>query len=813
VRTLNEGSYIDEVFGDVTCDPQCDVTVGTPVEVAGSPLESVGLMAFGMGAPGGGARADFMLHPHAPLIVTPTANQQVAVGFDFTWTLKKPAPAYTLQVASAAPDPQTNEFPSAALVLNETTTATSHRLTTSLPASVPLHARAGVLVGGRMRWSAPVAFTASHTTPSVSWTSPAAIVYGTALSGSQLNATADVPGTFAYSPAAGTKLSAGPGQTLSLTFTPADTARYAVVTSTVTLDVVRATPAITWPTPASIVAGTPLGTQQLAATADVPGTFTYTPASGTVLATGTHTLAASFAPADPANYTDASAAASIDVLAQPRIAVSATAVTVGDTVTASIANWPAHPWDWVGLFPVGGGAVQRVSYQFLNASTTAPTSAMPVSTLAFRMPSTAGTYELRLFRNNSYLLLATSPSIVVTAPSIAVHTRTPGIRSVTATFTNGPGNTLDWVGLYPIGGGTAQRVSYQFLNGLSTPPTVGLRQATLTFQLPPTAGDYELRFFRNNTMDLLARSVAFSVALPSITLSATSVASGQTVTATIANGPGSPHDWVGLFPVGGSSTQRISYQFLNGLRSAPESGLATATLVFDLPSTGGNFELRFFRDNSWTVLATSPGISVTVPTIAVSPTTGSVGGIVTATIANAPGNAQDWVGLYPVGGTAAQRISFQFLNGRTSAPLAGVTGAMLYFSAPTAAGAYELRLFRDNTMTLLATSPPITVTVPTITLSASVVEPNGTVTATIANGPGYALDWVGLFPVGGTASQRVSFQFLNGLTTPPETGLSAATLTLTLPSTPGSYEVRLFRNNSWTVLATSSALIVNVPSP
>jgi len=55
---------------------------------------------------------------------------------------------------------------------------------------------------------------------SITWPSPADIVYGTALSGIQLNATANVAGTFSYNPAAGTVLTAGASQTLSVTFTP-----------------------------------------------------------------------------------------------------------------------------------------------------------------------------------------------------------------------------------------------------------------------------------------------------------------------------------------------------------------------------------------------------------------------------------------------------------------------------------------------------------------------------------------------------------------------------------------------------------------
>ena len=68
-------------------------------------------------------------------------------------------------------------------------------------------------------------------TPTITWSTPADITYGTALSATQLNATAGVPGTLAYTPAAGTVLNAGAAQTLSVTFTPIDAANYTTATS------------------------------------------------------------------------------------------------------------------------------------------------------------------------------------------------------------------------------------------------------------------------------------------------------------------------------------------------------------------------------------------------------------------------------------------------------------------------------------------------------------------------------------------------------------------------------------------------------
>ena len=75
---------------------------------------------------------------------------------------------------------------------------------------------------------------ASQVTEAITWTTPAPITYGTALSSNQLNATANVPGSFAYNPANGTVLNAGTN-ILSGTFTPTDTVDFRSVTDSVSL--------------------------------------------------------------------------------------------------------------------------------------------------------------------------------------------------------------------------------------------------------------------------------------------------------------------------------------------------------------------------------------------------------------------------------------------------------------------------------------------------------------------------------------------------------------------------------------------------
>jgi hypothetical protein len=157
--------------------------------------------------------------------------------------------------------------------------------------------------------NAQVLITVTKATPVITWTGPNTnMTFGQALGPAQLNATATVngvtiPGTFVYTPGAGTVPPTGQNFPLSLTFTPTDTTDYNTVTAQSDVDVDPANPVITWANPASIIDGTPLGATQLNATASVPGTFVYTPAAGTVLPPGQNQpLGVVFTPTDLVDY-------------------------------------------------------------------------------------------------------------------------------------------------------------------------------------------------------------------------------------------------------------------------------------------------------------------------------------------------------------------------------------------------------------------------------------------------------------------------------------------------------------------------------
>jgi subtilase family serine protease len=211
-------------------------------------------------------------------------------------------------------------------------------------------------------------FSIVQATPTLSWTAPASITYGTALSSTQLNATASVPGTLVYSPASGTVLSAGAGQTLHVTFTPTDTTDYTSASGSTTITVLQVTPTVSWSTPSSIVYGTALSSTQLNATASVPGTFTYTPALGTVLTVGTQSLNVVFHPTDSIDYSNASGSTSIVITQATPIVTWANpaSITYGTALSATQLNATASvPGTFV--YTPASGTVLAAGLQTLNA--------------------------------------------------------------------------------------------------------------------------------------------------------------------------------------------------------------------------------------------------------------------------------------------------------------------------------------------------------------------------------------------------------------------------------------------------------------
>ena len=297
--------------------------------------------------------------------------------------------------------------------------------------------------------------TATQGTPTITWATPAAITYGTPLSATQLNATSTIAGTFTYSPAAGTILGAGQ-QTLTTTFTPTDSTDYTTATATVMLTVNQATPTINWATPAAITYGAALSANQLNATSTIAGTFTYSPAGGTVLNAGTQTLTVSFTPTDLTDYAPATASVGLVVnkaaltitwttpaAISYGTALSATQLDATSTAAGTFVYSPAP-----GTVLAVGKQTLSVTFTPTNAADFTPSTAKASVTLLVNKATPAITWATPAAINYGTPLSATQLNATSTVAGTFAYSPASGTvlsagqQSLNVTFT--PTNSTDY---------------------------------------------------------------------------------------------------------------------------------------------------------------------------------------------------------------------------------------------------------------------------------------------------------------------------------------------------------------------------------
>jgi hypothetical protein len=175
-------------------------------------------------------------------------------------------------------------------------------------------------------------------------------------------------------------------------------------------------------------------------------------------------------------------------------------------------------------------------------------------------------------------------------------------ESVTVSFSDGPGNPKDWIGVYRrhITPGEQDSLAWVYVNG-STASDVGLSDGTVTFADHLSVGSYVVRFFANDGYSQLADAVTFAVVEPpSVATGKLNYAADEAITINFSNGPGNPRDWIGL--VHRNETSYIDWEFVGGTRN-PGDGLANGTLTFDHGLPDGEYRVLYHANDSSRQLA------------------------------------------------------------------------------------------------------------------------------------------------------------------------------------------------------------------
>jgi hypothetical protein len=263
--------------------------------------------------------------------------------------------------------------------------------------------------------------------------------------------------------------------------------------------------------------------------------------------------------------------------------------------------------DWVGIFAPNAANSAYVAWSYTPGTASGSLQLTVPPTLA------PGTYELRLFSNNSYTRLAVSNSFSVVVSCTSV----PGLSASPTTAAAGTSVTVawsgmcapttrDWIGLFAPGTTNTTYVAWRYTTGTVS----GSVPLTIPATLAP--GTYELRLFSNGgytTLAVTSITVTAGCTGPaSLGASPTSVPAGSSVTGTWSNlCTPTTRDWIGIFAPGAANNAYVAWRYTTGAGSGSVPLTVPATLA------PGTYELRLYANNGYTRLGTSNAFVVTSP--------------------------------------------------------------------------------------------------------------------------------------------------------------------------------------------------------
>ena len=181
-------------------------------------------------------------------------------------------------------------------------------------------------------------------------------------------------------------------------------------------------------------------------------------------------------------------------------------------------------------------------------------------------------------------------------------------EEIIVTFSEGPGNPKDWVGLYKqdMVAGEVDSLAWFYVNGTKSSGD-GLTEGELTFPDGMTdEGYYEARFFEDDGYTLLAKSTfAVGDVGPGVKTDKSSYTPGEAITLDFFVGPGNPKDWVGLYreDMVPGDVGSLVWFYVDGTTTSSE-GIESGTLTFANGMTDeGAYKALFFENDGYTILA------------------------------------------------------------------------------------------------------------------------------------------------------------------------------------------------------------------
>lgn len=210
--------------------------------------------------------------------------------------------------------------------------------------------------------------------------------------------------------------------------------------------------------------------------------------------------------------------------------------------------------------------------------------------------------------------------VAVTLTVHVVFGQTPSVRPdhtayypgepISISFANGPGNPLDWIGIYPEGvePGAQPSTAWLYVGGTQQ-GTAGRKEGTVTFANGINlAGDWKVYLLLNDGYTRLAEA-SFKVVepwLPLIRVGKPVYGIGEAISITFTNGYSNAKDWIGIYAAGqtpGGGPNATLWAYVDGTHDG-NVALADGVVTFASGlSKPGSYAAYFLLNDGYDILA------------------------------------------------------------------------------------------------------------------------------------------------------------------------------------------------------------------
>jgi len=195
-----------------------------------------------------------------------------------------------------------------------------------------------------------------------------------------------------------------------------------------------------------------------------------------------------------------------------KVSINRQQVTIEELVSVSFEGAPGNEYDWIGVYKTDADNFDFYTYAYLYGE--------KEGTIELYMPEEPGQYQLRMFVDDTYTVIAESEIFEVIAASqdgtdepidLPEYDTTLEIDTdavfpdelITISYFNAPGYETDWIGIYEVGDTDGYIIDWLY--------TDGSENGSVDFYAPYEPGNYVFRFFPNDTFDIIAESDPFAV--------------------------------------------------------------------------------------------------------------------------------------------------------------------------------------------------------------------------------------------------------------------------------------------------------------